>query len=199
MTKRYEIHAIGYGGQGVISLSMMITKAIVNFENKYAVQTEAYSAAARGGKCWADVVANLDGGESSIDYPRALTPYDFIFILSNEAAMHVKESDVKEIGGWIVWDSSVIRSLHIANKRPSLGIPVQELAVRQYGNLVHGSAILFGAFTSLSGVISKDAAMKALSESVPAKTLPTNINAFEHGFKQGEEARKDLEGGASKS
>jgi 2-oxoglutarate ferredoxin oxidoreductase subunit gamma len=77
---RYEIHAVGLGGMGVIQLSKLITKAAVNYQNRIAVQTEAYSAAARGGRCWADVVVELDEAEKMIDYPKALSPYDFVFV-----------------------------------------------------------------------------------------------------------------------
>ncbi|GAF84280.1 unnamed protein product, partial [marine sediment metagenome] len=57
---RYEIRVSGFGGQGVITLSKMIIMASSIHEGFAATQTEAYSAAARGGKCWAEVVVDLD-------------------------------------------------------------------------------------------------------------------------------------------
>ena len=67
---RSEIRCIGYGGQGVITLSKMIAYAAV-VDNKEAVQTEAYGPASRGGSCWAEVVVD---DERAIDYPRAILP-----------------------------------------------------------------------------------------------------------------------------
>ena len=64
---RSEIRVIGYGGQGVITLSKMIAYAGV-IDDKEAVQTEAYGPASRGGSCWAEVVID----EDPIDYPRAI-------------------------------------------------------------------------------------------------------------------------------
>lgn len=44
---RYEVRIAGFGGQGVITLSKMITMASSMYEGLAATQTEAYSAAAR--------------------------------------------------------------------------------------------------------------------------------------------------------
>ncbi|MHA1369237.1 MAG: 2-oxoacid:acceptor oxidoreductase family protein [Promethearchaeota archaeon] len=193
MTKRYEIRAIGYGGQGVITLSKMIVEAVVNFENKLAVQTEAYSASARGGKCWADVVIELDDKEKMIDYPQALSPYDFIFVLSNEATSTIKKKDLKKDGGWLVWDTSIIKKFRIAKKLPTLGIPVQEIAVKKFGNTIYGSTILFGVFCNLSGVISHKSAEKTIYSFVPLKTREINLKAFELGYEKAREFKNNFD------
>lgn len=186
---RYEIHAVGLGGMGVIQLSKLITKAAVMYENKLAVQTEAYSAMARGGKSWADVVIELDPAETMIDYPKALAPYDFVFVLSEEAATIVKIDDVKKEGGWVLWDSSIITRFRTAEKVPSLAIPAQEMSVKDFGEAIIGSSILFGAFCSLSDVISKEAGEKTLAESVPGKSIEQNMQAFEKGWELGEQRK----------
>ncbi|MBN2151577.1 MAG: 2-oxoacid:acceptor oxidoreductase family protein [Candidatus Lokiarchaeota archaeon] len=187
---RYEIHAVGLGGMGVIQLSKLITKAAVNYQGRIAVQTEAYSASARGGRCWADVVVELDEAERMIDYPKALSPYDFVFVLSEEAAGDVKKSDVKETG-WVLWDSSIINKFRAAAKLPSLALPAQEMAIKEYGEAVIGSSILFGAFCSLSGILSKDAALKTLEESVPMRSADKNRAAFERGWGIGEKRKAE--------
>ncbi len=187
---RYEIHAVGLGGMGVIQLSKLITKAAVNYQDRIAVQTEAYSASARGGRCWADVVIELDATETMIDYPKALSPYDFVFVLSEEAASDVKKSDVKETG-WVLWDSSIIAKFRAAAKMPSLAIPAQEMAIKEFGEAVVGSSILFGAFCGLSGVLTKDAALKTLVASVPKKSVEKNRAAFENGWVIGEKRKAE--------
>ncbi len=187
---RYEIHAVGLGGMGVIQLSKLITKAAVNYQDLIAVQTEAYSAQARGGSCWADVVVELDNAEKTIDYPKALSPYDFVFVLSEEAAGSVKKSDVKDTG-WVLWDSSIISKFRTATKLPSLAVPAQEMAIKEFGESVIGSSILFGAFCSLSGVLSKDAALKTLEASVPKKSAEKNRKAFEKGWALGEKRKTE--------
>ncbi|MHA2157130.1 MAG: 2-oxoacid:acceptor oxidoreductase family protein, partial [Candidatus Hodarchaeales archaeon] len=136
---RYEIRIAGFGGQGVITLSKMIITAASLFENLAATQTEAYSASARGGACWAEVVVELDKDVKSIDYPQALQPYDFLIVLSGESAARVSPNHFKkdENTGYLIWDPSTIQDFKTANQIPkSISIPVQKLAVEKFGNIV---------------------------------------------------------------
>jgi 2-oxoglutarate ferredoxin oxidoreductase subunit gamma len=184
---RYEIRISGYGGQGVITLSKMIITASSLYENLAATQTEAYSAAARGGKCWAEVVVELDRDKKLIDYPKALEPYDFLIVLSEEAAGDIKPNLVKEgETGFLIWDSSTITKFRAAKRvKKSLGIPIQKLAVEKFNNMVFGNTILFGMFTVLSGIFSEESAIETIKNFVPASTIDTNLEAFELGKQEG--------------
>ncbi|MHA2036847.1 MAG: 2-oxoacid:acceptor oxidoreductase family protein [Promethearchaeota archaeon] len=192
---RYEIRIAGFGGQGVITLSKMIITAVSIFENLAATQTEAYSASARGGACWAEVVVELDKDVKSIDYPQALQPYDFLIVLSGESAARVNPSQFKsgENTGYLIWDPSTIQNFKIAEQiQKSLRIPVQKLAVEKFGNIVFGNSILFGAFTILSGIISEESAIETLKKFVPSSTLDKNMEAFELGKKEAQDFIKKL-------
>jgi len=181
---RYEFRVSGFGGQGVITLSKMIIMASSIYEGLAATQTEAYSAAARGGKCWAEVVVDLDKKIEFIDYPKALKPYDFLIVLSEESANGVKIDSVKdeEKTGFLIWDPSTIRKFRVAKKiKKVLGIPIQKIAVEKFGNIVFGNSILFGIFTTLSGIFSEESALETLKKFVPNSTLDKNLEAFELG------------------
>jgi len=184
---RYEIRISGYGGQGVITLSKMIITASSLYENLAATQTEAYSAAARGGKCWAEVVVELDRDKKLIDYPKALEPYDFLIVLSEEAAGDIKPDLVKEgETGFLIWDSSTITKFRAAKRvKKSLGIPIQKLAVEKFNNMVFGNTILFGIFTVLSGIFSEESAIETIKNFVPVSTLDINLESFELGKQEG--------------
>jgi 2-oxoglutarate ferredoxin oxidoreductase subunit gamma len=194
---RYEVRIAGYGGQGVITLSKMIITASSLYENLAATQTEAYSAAARGGKCWAEVVVELDKNIDLIDYPKALQPYDFLIILSEEAASDVKPNFVKENGtGFLIWDTSTISKFRAAKRiKKALGIPIQKLAVERFGNIVFGNTILFGIFTVVSGIFSEESAIETVKNFVPSSTIDKNLEAFELGKQEGLEFLKKLETG----
>lgn len=194
---RYEIRIAGYGGQGVITLSKMIITASSLYENLAATQTEAYSASARGGKCWAEVVIELDKNLDLIDYPKALQPYDFLIILSEEAASDVKPNFVKEDGtGFLIWDTSTISKFRAAKRiKKALGIPIQKLAVERFGNIVFGNTILFGIFTVVSGIFSEESAIETVKNFVPSSTIDKNLEAFELGKQEGLEFLKKLEKG----
>ena len=192
---RYEIRIAGFGGQGVITLSKMIITAASIYENLAATQTEAYSASARGGSCWAEVVVELDKNIEIIDYPQALSPYDFLIVLSGESAARVNPSLIKEDEntGYLIWDPSTIQEFKAAkNIQKSLSIPVQKIAVENYGNIVFGNSILLGAFTFLSGIISEESAIETLKTFVPSSTLDKNLEAFELGKKEAQDFMKIL-------
>ncbi|MBD3255044.1 MAG: hypothetical protein GF383_08115 [Candidatus Lokiarchaeota archaeon] len=192
---RYEIRIAGFGGQGVITLSKMIITAASLYENLAATQTEAYSAAARGGKCWAEVVVDLDKDNDLIDYPKALEPYDFLIVLSEESAGDVKKNHIKsgENTGFLIWDPSTIKKFRTAKRiDKALSLPVQKLALEKYGNTVYGNTILFGAFTVLSKIFSEESAIETLKSFVPKSTLDTNLEAFELGKQEALEFLKKI-------
>lgn len=195
---RYEIRVAGFGGQGVITLSKMITMASSIYEGLAATQTEAYSAAARGGKCWAEVVVDKDPDIKIVDYPKALEPYDFLIVLSEESAGDVKPNQLKKDNdtGFLIWDPSTIKKFRAAKKiKKGLSIPVQKLALEKFGNIVYGNSILFGAFTILAGIFSEESALETIRNFVPGNTLDTNLEAFEFGKQEALEFLKTLEGG----
>ncbi len=192
---RYEIRIAGFGGQGVITLSKMIITAVSIYENLAATQTEAYSASARGGSFWAEIVIDLDKNIKTIDYPQALIPYDFVIVLSGESAARISPDQFKsgENTGYLIWDPSTIKDFQKADQiQKSLSIPVQKLAVEKFGNIVFGNSILFGAFTILSGIISEESAIETLKKFVPSSTLEKNLEAFELGKKEAQDFDKKL-------
>lgn len=195
---RFEVRIAGYGGQGVITLSKMIITASSLYERLAGTQTEAYSAAARGGKCWAEVVIDLDKTVKIIDYPKALEPYDFLIILSEEAAADVKPNMIKKEPntGYLIWDNSTIQKVRAAKKvDKSLGIPIQKMAVEKFGNIVYGNSILLGVFTILSGIFSEESALETIKKFVPSSTLDKNLESFELGKQEGIEFLKRLKEG----
>ncbi len=175
----------------------MITMASAIHEGLAATQTEAYSASARGGKCWAEVVVDRDRETKLIDYPKALEPYDFLIILSEEAAKDVKKNQLKKgkDTGFLLWDPSTISKFKTAARVKSLAIPVQKMALEKFGDRVYGNTILFGAFTVLSGLFSEEAAIETIKEFVPKSALEKNLEAFELGKKEAQEFLNKLKEG----
>jgi len=195
---RYEVRIVGYGGQGVITLSKMIINASSLYGDLAATQTEAYGSSARGGKCWAEVVIDLDKNTKSIDYPKAMRPYDFLVVLSEEAAKNVKPEHLKEDEntGYLIWDTSTIQNFRAARHiEKKIGIPIQKIAVESFGNIVFGNSILFGSFTILSRIFSEQSAMETIKKFVPSATINQNLEAFELGKQEAEKLLKQLKEG----
>lgn len=173
----------------------MIVMASSIYESLAATQTEAYSASARGGMCWGEVVVDLDRDVKYIDYPKALQPYDFLIVLSEESARNIKASQIKKgDSGFLIWDPSTIRKFKAAKRIPkALSIPVQKIARERFGNIVFGNTILFGAFTALARIFSEESALETIKQFVPQSTLDTNMEAFELGKQEAQEFLKKLQ------
>ena len=60
----------GSGGQGVITAAIILAKAAAIFEEKNAIQSQSYGAAARGGATRSDVIID----DSEIIFPKAIQP-----------------------------------------------------------------------------------------------------------------------------
>jgi len=198
--KRYEIRIVGYGGQGIITLSKMIAYASGICEELLVTQTEAYGAQARGGRSWAEVVVDLDRESKQIDYPKALKPYDLLVILSDAATKEVKKEVIKkeENTGLLIWDSStILGKFRAASKMKNLGLPIQKMALEKFGNIVYGNAILFGIFTVVTKIFSEESARETLKQFIPGSTLEKNMEAFKFGEQKAEEFLTQLMEGMS--
>jgi 2-oxoglutarate ferredoxin oxidoreductase subunit gamma len=197
--KRFEVRIVGYGGQGVITLSKMIAYATGICENLLVTQTEAYGAQARGGRSYAEVVVDLDRNSKLIDYPKALKPYDILIILSQAAAQKVDKGDIKEETntGYLIWDSSTIEKFRVAKNIKNISLPIQKLALEQFGNMVYGSSILFGVFTHISKIFSEESAIETIKQFVPSSTLDINLKAFKLGIQKAKVILDQLKEGAN--
>ncbi|TFF97797.1 MAG: hypothetical protein EU529_12225 [Promethearchaeota archaeon] len=141
-------------------------------------------------------MVDLDRDTKQIDYPKALMPYDFLIVLSEESAKDIKRDSLKEGDntGYLIWDPSTINKFRLAKKFKSLRIPVQRMALEKFEDTVYGNSILFGAFTALSKIFSEEAAIETIKNFVPKATLEKNLEAFELGKVEAEYFLKELEG-----
>ncbi|NLD56690.1 MAG: 2-oxoacid:ferredoxin oxidoreductase subunit gamma, partial [Methanomicrobiales archaeon] len=76
---RHEIRFSGFGGQGIILSAVIIGRAAVMYDNKFAVQTQVYGPEARGGASMSQVVID----DEQILYPTVAAP-DIYVIMSQE-------------------------------------------------------------------------------------------------------------------
>jgi 2-oxoglutarate ferredoxin oxidoreductase subunit gamma len=116
-----------------------------------------------------------------------MEPYDFLIVLSQEAASDVKPDRIKEEAksGYLIWDTSTIQKFRTVKRiNKAIGIPIQKIAVEKFGNIVFGNSILFGIFTVLSGIFSEESAIRTIKKFVPSSTLDKNLEAFDIGKRE---------------
>ncbi|MBR0057744.1 MAG: 2-oxoacid:ferredoxin oxidoreductase subunit gamma [Methanobrevibacter sp.] len=177
---RTEIRIGGFGGQGVILAGIIVGKAASIFDENEAVQTQSYGPEARGGASKCEVVVS----DSEIDYPKVQSP-DILVAMSNEALIKYIV-DLKDEGTLIVdpgtTDIEDVRDFIDQHNIKVYEAPATKTANDEIGLKIVANIVMVGAITKITGVISENAAIEAIKDSVPAGTEEKNINAFEAGY-----------------
>ena len=177
---RTEIRIGGFGGQGVILAGIIIGKAASIFDENEAVQTQSYGPEARGGASKCEVVVS----DSEIDFPKVQSP-DILVAMSNEALIKYIV-DLKDEGTLIVdpgtTDIEDVRDFIDQHNIKVYEAPATKTANDEIGLKIVANIVMVGAITKITGVISKNAAIEAIKDSVPAGIEEKNIKAFEAGY-----------------
>ena len=84
---RTEILIGGVGGQGVILAGILLGTAATLFENKKAVQTQAYSSEQRGGMARAEVILS----DEPVTDPQVRRPDILIALAQDAVNRHLKK------------------------------------------------------------------------------------------------------------
>jgi 2-oxoglutarate ferredoxin oxidoreductase subunit gamma len=176
---RYEVRLAGEGGQGMILAGVILAEAAAIHDGLNAVQTQSYGPEARGGASRSEVI--IARGE--IDYPKVIAA-DLLLCMSQEAC-DVFYPQVKDEGCIIVDSSKVSR---IPTHR-AIAVPISQIAEEVTGRQLTASIVALGLVASLTGLVSRDAMEKAVSERVPAGTEEMNLKALAAGFEEADRLR----------
>src|SRR5512143_3164561 len=102
--KRTEILIGGVGGQRVILAGILLGSAATLFDNKKAVQTQAYSSEQRGGMARAEVVLS----DEQVTDPQVRRPDILIALAQDAVDRHLKK--IKP-SGLLVVDSDLVKKV----------------------------------------------------------------------------------------
>lgn len=166
-----QIRIAGYGGQGVILTGMLLGKAASLYDAKEAVFTQSYGPEARGGASSADVVIS----ENTIDYPLVTEP-DILVTLFQEA--YTRFRPTLKPGGILIVESDLVHTNGDANV---VGLPASRMA-EAIGRRIVANVIVFGYLVGKTGIVSQEAAIKAIEATVKPKTYEMNLKAFSAGY-----------------
>jgi 2-oxoglutarate ferredoxin oxidoreductase subunit gamma len=175
---RTEVRIAGFGGQGVVLTGVLLGTAATLHEDRHAVQTQTYGAAARGGAARSDVIIS----DEFILYPQVMQP-DILAAMSTPAL--AKYRDSLSPGGTLIIDSDLVElpgdtgdvgdvSLHT--------VRATHIATEEFGKGIVANMVMLGAIVAVSGVVSVDAVRAAIMAGVPAGTEELNLKAFERGI-----------------
>ena len=172
---RTEIRVSGLGGQGVILCGTIIGKAASIFDQRHATMIQAFGPEARGSACSAQVT--LD--DQPVTYPYVKQP-DVLITMSPDAYRQFAPQ-VKP-GGLLLYESDLVTpGAELPAGVRSLGIPATRMA-EEIGRRLVLNIVMTGFFTGATGLVSEEAARKAVLSSVPKGTEDMNLRAFQSGY-----------------
>jgi 2-oxoglutarate ferredoxin oxidoreductase subunit gamma len=174
ISEKYEIRLSGSGGQGVILAAVILGEAIVEIENRNAVQIQSYGPEARGGATKSDVVVS----EGMIYYPKARS-LDLLLALTQESFDNYSK-DVK-INGVIIADSDAVQNT--VSDVDVISIPMVRAAKVDVGATMTTNIVALGAIQALTNVVKAKSLLTVIEKKVPKYTLAKNQQAFELGQK----------------
>lgn len=181
---RKEIRIAGFGGQGVITIGVLLAKGLGQFDGKPVAQTQSYGPESRGGACKTDVVT----AEQELDYIKPLN-LDALLVMSQPALELYGQGLRDDI--LLLVDSTLVQNIPLRFSNV-WSIPATAIAEEEFGMRVVANVVMFGALAASTGWVSADTCKKALGDTFPTKVLAKNYSAFDAGF-----ARVRREGEAS--
>lgn len=169
------IRLAGFGGQGIVMAGYVLGHAGV-LDGGNALQTQSYGSESRGGACKSDVIISegeiLDLAPSTLD----------VLVAMSQPALDKYLPNLKE-DGTLIYDSGLVKTGN--GDMRAFGLPATDIAHNTFGRDVVANVIMLGCLAGLTEAVSRDSLRKAISESVPPKTVDMNLEAFEEGFKRG--------------
>jgi 2-oxoglutarate ferredoxin oxidoreductase subunit gamma len=171
---RTELTIAGVGGQGSILAGVILGAAAVTHDQKYATQTQAYSSELRGGFAATWVVIS----DSPVVYPRVVRA-DILVAQAQDSIDRFRDS--LKPGGILIMDSDMIPSPP-ENVPAAFQIPATSIARNRLNAPVTANMVMLGALCRVTGVVSREAMEKAITQSVPKGKEKINLEAFDLGY-----------------
>ena len=169
-----EIRIAGFGGQGGITIGVLLAKALGQFGDAAVAQTQSYGPEARGGACKTDVVLS----DMEIDYIKPLA-LNCMAVMS-QPALDSYAASLPD-ASLLVVDETLVETLP-ARFTNVHKLPATALAEEKLGMRVAANVVMFGALAKVTGWVTVEACKKALADTFPAKILEKNNSAFDLGY-----------------
>ncbi|HSO20484.1 MAG TPA: 2-oxoacid:acceptor oxidoreductase family protein [Desulfosarcina sp.] len=173
---RTEITIAGVGGQGSILAGVMLGKAAVAYDGKFATQTQAYSSELRGGFAAAWVVIS----DGPVEYPRVIRPD--ILVAQAQDSIDRFAASIRD-GGILIMDEDMITKAP-DHGGPVFRVPATSIARNEIKEPVTANIVMLGAFCKCTSLVARKALETAIAESVPKGKEGKNMEAFRLGYER---------------
>jgi 2-oxoglutarate ferredoxin oxidoreductase subunit gamma len=181
MTERYRFLFSGSGGQGVISMGILLAEAAVLHDGLIAVQTQSYGPEARGGATRCDVVVS----NGPIHFPKVLQP-NILIALTQEAC--TKYLSLLRPGGLFVSDTRFVSPGKRVDARHK-ELPMYETLMERIGKPQAFNICVLGAVNRFTKLVR----MSSLEKVLETRFAPAFYEANRAALRLGEELAAPLE------
>lgn len=175
---RVEIRFVGLGGQGIVKAGLITAIAACIYCNKKVVLTQSYGPESRGRISRSEVIISDD----EIDFPMVTEPDILVLMAQNAYDRYVE--NIKKNGIMILDPDMIPHEKKIENVR-IFRVPAMRIA-ENLGERITANIVMLGSLTAITGVIDREAMIKAIRKNVPRGLEEVNLEAFKRGYEYGE-------------
>lgn len=177
-----QIRLCGFGGQGVILAGTILGYAAIN-DGKWVSGSNSYGAQARGGAARSEVVISKD----PIKFPHVIQS-DILIALSQKA-YDTYSRDVREHGALVIYDDLMVKPHNIEGAQ-QIGVPATNTAIRELESKQVANIVILGASVAITRIVSRQALVASITETVEERFRELNLKALELGYKLGKDISK---------
>ena len=181
MMERSRLVFSGSGGQGIITAAIILAEAAVIYENKNAIQSQSYGAAARGGSTRSDVIID----DTEIFFPKVTQP-NILISLTQES--YNKFASIIRPGGLLLVDSKYI-VVETKVDAVHVDLPMYDTVMKKIGKPIVFNICVLGALIGVSKLIRPESILKVLETTIPEDFMDMNKKALDLGFEMGDKHR----------
>ena len=178
---RYEVRFGGFGGQGIVTMAVILGETVSLIEKKHCVQTQSYGPEARGGATKSELVID----DVEVDYPKVHEPD--VFVAMSRAAYLEYVEGLKDNGILIIDEDLVEVEGDLPDGIKIYKIPATRIADVEVGSKQATNVVMLGALTAITGIVTPKGLKQQIVNRWP-RFKETNLKALELGMKAGKEA-----------
>lgn len=171
--EKYRFLLSGSGGQGIITMAILLAEAAAIHEGLTAVQSQVYGPEARGGATRSDVIVS----GTPILFPKVTQPG--ILVALNQSSF-MKYGNLARPGGLLLTDSRLVHPNGDLDVR-HVSLPLYETVMEAFGKAQALNICTLGALIRLTDVIRPESAEKVLAQRFP-RAAEANFKALRLGL-----------------
>ncbi len=144
------------------------------YDGKHVVQTQSYGAEARGSAAKSEVVIS----DEPIKFP-LVRKCDILVVMSQTALD--KHLDNLKANGALLVDKDMVADVPESKAR-IFRVPATSMAEAEFKRRIYANAVMLGALTKATRIISRKAMENAIRDSIPEEMLRENLRGFQLGL-----------------